>query len=159
MNQPIEVGIMLVNIGWVDLIWNILELFFVCKFSNILSLNLNRYSLFYQHSVQAWTKSFTIYSTGWKQDRYRICYVLFGFVNCKHNILKQTINFSSFLKRVILKIVQNICEWKLKTIHWLWLVYYIVKLVERKKCITIKNSIPKDCQNNSSINRKVDKNN
>jgi hypothetical protein len=84
----------------------------------------NRYSLFYQHSVQAWTKSFTIYSTSWKQDRYRTCYVLFGFVNCKHNILKQTINISSFLKRVILKIVQNICEWKLKTIHWLWLVYY-----------------------------------
>jgi hypothetical protein len=32
------------------------ETFFICKCSNVSSLNLNRYPLFYQKSIQAWTK-------------------------------------------------------------------------------------------------------
>jgi hypothetical protein len=34
------------------------ETFFVCKYSNISSLNLNKYPLIYQKSIQAWTKTY-----------------------------------------------------------------------------------------------------
>jgi hypothetical protein len=32
------------------------ETFFICKCSNVSSLNINRYPLFYQKSIQEWTK-------------------------------------------------------------------------------------------------------
>jgi hypothetical protein len=56
INEPIE-NWNAIGKYWLsrlDLKFN--ETFFICKCSNVSSLNLNRYPLFYQKSIQAWTQ-------------------------------------------------------------------------------------------------------
>ena len=59
------------------------ETFFICKCSNVSSLNLNRYPLFYQKSIQAWTKFLQCeQKVETKTDIFNVR--LFG--NCKINL-------------------------------------------------------------------------
>ena len=98
INEPIENrnSIGKYWLSRLDLKFN--ETFFICKCSNVSSLNLNRYPLyylFYQKSIQAWTKCLQCVQK--VETKTNILHVsLFG--NCNITFQNKPVKFSSFLR-------------------------------------------------------------
>ena len=118
------------------------ETFFICKCSNVSSLNLNRYPLFYQKSIQAWTKFLQCAQK--VETKTDILHVrLFG--NCNITFQNKPLIFSSFLRSNI-KTIQDIWDENSKQFIDCDLLYS--QLIDRRNCISeyskIKKCIPKD---------------
>ena len=118
------------------------ETFFICKCSNVSSLNLNRYPLFYQKSIQAWTKFLQcVQKLETKTDILHVR--LFG--NCNITFQNKPLIFSSFLRSNI-KTIQDIWDENSKQFIDCDLLYS--QLIDRRNCISeyskIKKCIPKD---------------
>ena len=118
------------------------ETFFICKCSNVSSLNLNRYPLFYQKSIQAWTKFLQcVQKVEIKTD------ILHArlFRNCNTTFQNKPLIFFSFLRSNI-KTIQDIWDENSKQFIDCDLLYS--KLIDRRNCISeyskIKKCIPKD---------------
>jgi hypothetical protein len=103
INEPIE-NWNAIGKYWLsrlDLKFN--ETFFICKCSNVSSFNLDRYTLFYQKSIQAWTTFLQcVQKVETGTDNLHV--ILFG--NCNITFQNKPLIFSSFLKSNI-KTIQD----------------------------------------------------